>query len=51
MFNEKITNILFEHDSQNLAIETQNINSSFESFYNFLEKEFKMFKEYLDKHL
>ncbi len=51
VFNEKITNILFEHDSQNLAIDTQNINSSFESFYNLSEKKFKTFKEYLDKHL
>jgi hypothetical protein len=51
MFNEKIANILFEHDFQNLAIDTQNINSSFESFYNLSEKEFKMLKKYLDKHL
>jgi hypothetical protein len=51
IFNEKTINILFEHDSQNFAINTQNINSSFESFYNFSEKEFKMFKKYLDKHL
>jgi hypothetical protein len=51
MFNEKITNILFEHDFQNLAIDTQNINSSFESFYNLSKKEFKALKEYLDKHL
>jgi hypothetical protein len=51
MFNEKTTNKLFKHDSQNLAIDTQNINSSFESFYNLSEKKFKMFKKYLDKHL
>jgi hypothetical protein len=51
IFNEKTANILFEHDLQNLAIDTQNINSSFESFYNFSEKELKMLKEYLDKHL
>ncbi len=51
MFNEKITNILFKHDFQNLAINTQNINSSFKSFYNLSKKEFKMFKKYLDKHL
>ncbi len=51
VFNEKIANILFEHDSQNLAIDTQNISSSFESFYNFSEKKFKTFREYLDKHL
>ncbi len=51
VFNEKIANILFEHDFQNLAIDTQNINSSFESFYNLSEKELKMFREYLDKHL
>jgi hypothetical protein len=51
MFNEKITNILFEHDFQNLAIDTQNINSSFESFYNLSEKEFKMLRKYFDKHL
>ncbi len=51
MFNEKIANILFKHDFQNFAIDTQNINSSFESFYNFSEKEFKTFKKYLDKHL
>jgi hypothetical protein len=51
MFNEKITNILFEHDFQNFVINTQDINSSFESFYNLSEKEFKTLKEYLDKHL
>jgi hypothetical protein len=51
VFNEKITNILFEHDSQNLAIDTQNISLSFESFYNLSKKEFKAFKKYLDKHL
>jgi hypothetical protein len=51
VFNEKITNILFEHDFQNLAIDTQNINSSFESFYNFSEKKFKMLRKYFDKHL
>jgi hypothetical protein len=51
IFNEKTANILFEHDFQNLAIDTQNVNSSFESFYNFSEKELKIFKKYLDKHL
>jgi hypothetical protein len=51
VFNEKIANILSEHDSQDLAIDTQNISSSFESFYNFSEKEFKMLRKYLDKHL
>jgi hypothetical protein len=51
MFNEKIANILFKHDFQNLAIDTQDINSSFESFYNLSEKEFKTFKKNLDKHL
>jgi hypothetical protein len=51
MFNEKITNILFEHDFQDLAIDTQNINSSFESFYNLSEKKFKMLKKYFNKHL
>ncbi len=51
MFNEKIANILFEHDFQNLAINTQDINSSFESFYNLSEKEFKTLKKYLDKYL
>jgi hypothetical protein len=51
MFNKKITNILLKHDFQNLAINMQNINSSFKSFYNFSEKKFKMFKKYLDKHL
>jgi hypothetical protein len=51
MFNEKITNILFKHDFQNFAIDTQNINSSFESFYNLLEKEFKTLRKYFDKHL
>jgi hypothetical protein len=51
VFNEKTANILFEHDSQNLAIDTQNVSSSFESFYNLSKKELKMFKEYLDKHL
>ncbi len=51
IFNEKTANILSEHDSQNLAIDTQNVSSSFESFYNLSEKKLKMFKEYLDKHL
>jgi hypothetical protein len=51
VFNEKTANILFEHDFQNLAIDTQNVNSSFESFYNLSEKKFKMFRKYLDKHL
>jgi hypothetical protein len=51
IFNEKTANILFEHDLQNLAIDTQNINSSFESLYNFSKKEFKVFKKYFDKHL
>jgi hypothetical protein len=51
VFNEKTANILSEHDFQNLAIDTQNVSSSFESFYNLSEKEFKMFKKYLDKHL
>jgi hypothetical protein len=51
MFNEKIINILFKHDFQNLAIDTQNISLSFESFYNLSEKKFKTFKKYLDKHL
>jgi hypothetical protein len=51
VFNEKTTNILFEHDSQNLAIDTQNVSSSFELFYNLSKKEFKMFKDYFDKHL
>ncbi len=51
IFNEKTANILSEHDFQNLAIDTQNISSSFESFYNLSKKELKMFKEYFDKHL
>jgi hypothetical protein len=51
VFNEKIANILSEHDFQNLAINTQNINSSFESFYNFSEKKLKTFRKYFDKHL
>jgi hypothetical protein len=51
VFNKKIVNILFKHDFQNLAIDTQNINSSFESFYNFSKKKFKAFRKYLDKHL
>jgi hypothetical protein len=51
VFNEKTTNILFEHDLQNLAIDTQDISSSFESFYNFSKKELKMLREYFDKHL
>jgi hypothetical protein len=51
MFNEKIANILFKHDFQNLAINTQNINSSFESFYNLSKKKLKMLRKYLDKHL
>jgi hypothetical protein len=51
VFNEKTANIFFKHDSQNLAIDTQDISSSFESFYNLSEKELKMLKEYLDKHL
>jgi hypothetical protein len=51
VFNEKIINILFEHDFQDLAIDTQNISSSFESFYNLSEKKFKMLRKYLDKHL
>jgi hypothetical protein len=51
VFNEKITNILFEHDFQDFAIDTQNISSSFESFYNLSKKKLKRFKEYLDKHL
>jgi hypothetical protein len=51
MFNKRITNILFKHDFQNLAINTQNINSLFESFYNLSEKEFKTLRKYLDKHL
>jgi hypothetical protein len=44
IFNQKTTNTLFEHDSQNLAIDTQNINSSFELFYNFSEKKLKCLK-------
>jgi hypothetical protein len=51
VFNEKTTNILFKHDFQNLAIDTQDVSLSFESFYNFSKKKFKMFKEYFDKHL
>jgi hypothetical protein len=51
VFNEKIANILFKHNFQNLAIDTQNISSSFESFYNLSEKKLKMFKKYFDKHL
>ncbi len=51
VFNEKIANILSEHDSQNLAIDTQDISSSFESLYNLSKKEFKMLRKYLDKHL
>jgi sugar-specific transcriptional regulator TrmB len=51
IFDEKTANILSEHDSQNLAINTQSISSSFESFYNLSEKELKALKEYLDKHL
>jgi hypothetical protein len=51
VFNEKTANILFKHDFQNLAIETQNVNSLFESFYNLSKKKFKIFKKYLEKHL
>jgi hypothetical protein len=51
IFNEKTANILSEHDFQNLAIDTQNISSSFESFYNLSKKELKVFKKYFDKHL
>jgi phage-related protein len=51
IFNEKTINILSEHNFQNLIIDTQNVNSLFESFYNFSEKKFKMFKKYCNKHL
>jgi hypothetical protein len=51
VFNEFVTNLLSKHDSQNLAIDTQKISSSFESFYNFSENEFKMLRKYLNKYL
>jgi hypothetical protein len=42
---------LFEHDSQDHAINTKNKMSSFESMYNLLMIELKLFKEYFDEFL
>jgi hypothetical protein len=50
-FNEFVANILSKHDSQNLAINTQDVSSFFESFYNFSKDELKTFKKYLNKYL
>jgi hypothetical protein len=50
-FNEFVANILSKHDSQDLAIDTQNISLFFESFYNLSKNELKTLKEYLNKHL
>jgi hypothetical protein len=47
VFNEKTTNILFKHDSQNLAIDTQNVSLSFKSFYKSQKKNLKYSKNIL----
>jgi hypothetical protein len=42
---------LFEHDSQDHAIDTKNKMSSFESVYNLSMTELELFKKYLDEFL
>ena len=50
--NEKKIYILFEHDFTNHVIDFINdAHSSYNFIYFLLEKKFKMFKTYIDKHL
>ncbi len=51
VFDKINANKLFEHDSQDHAINTKNKMSSFESVYNVSMIELELFKEYLDEFL
>jgi hypothetical protein len=51
VFDKINANKLFEHDSQNHAINTKNKMSSFESIYNLSMTEFELLKEYFDEFL
>ena len=50
--NEKKIYILFEHDFTNYVIDLINdAQSSYDFIYSLFEKEFKVLKTYIDKHL
>ncbi len=51
VFDKINANKLFEHDSQNHAINTKSKMFSFESIYNLSMIELELFKEYLDEFL
>jgi hypothetical protein len=51
VFDKVNANKLFEHDSQDHAIDTKNKMSSLESMYNLSMTELELFKEYLDEFL
>jgi hypothetical protein len=51
VFDKINANKLFEHDSQNHAINTKNKMFSFESIYNLSMIELELFKEYFDEFL
>jgi hypothetical protein len=51
VFDKVNANKLFEHDSQDHAINTKNKMFSFESVYNLSMIELELFKEYLDEFL
>ncbi len=51
VFDKINANKLFEHDSQDHAINTKNKMSSFESMYNLSTTELELFKKYLDEFL
>jgi hypothetical protein len=51
VFDKININKLFEHDSQNHAINTKKKMLSFESMYNLSMIELELFKQYLDKFL
>ncbi len=51
VFNKINADKLFEHDSQDHAINTKNKMSSFESIYNLSMIELELFKKYFDEFL
>ena len=51
MYFEIKTNILFKHDSNDFAINTQDKESSFDKIYNLSQFELKMLKKYIIKQL
>ena len=51
VFFEAKTNILFKHDSNDLAINTQNKKFLFGKIYNLSQSELKMLKKYITEQL